>query len=54
VTLVYYPTGEQALYDWWFIALVVVASLCSAASLLRPDPLGLIDAWRRPEKFLRD
>jgi alpha-1,6-mannosyltransferase len=54
VTLVYYPTGEQALYDWWFIALVVVASLYSAASLLRPDPLGLIDAWRRPEKFLRD
>jgi alpha-1,6-mannosyltransferase len=54
VTLVYYPTGEQALYDWWFIALVVVASLYSAASLLRPDPLGLVDAWRRPEKFLRD
>lgn len=54
VTLVYYPTGEQALYDWWFIALVVVASLYSAASLLRPDPLGLIDAWRRPEKFIRD
>ncbi|MFI5591020.1 polyprenol phosphomannose-dependent alpha 1,6 mannosyltransferase MptB [Amycolatopsis sp. NPDC051758] len=54
VTLVYYPTGEQALYDWWFIALVVVASLYAAASLLRPDPLGLIDAWRRPEKFLRD
>ncbi|WP_410566016.1 polyprenol phosphomannose-dependent alpha 1,6 mannosyltransferase MptB [Amycolatopsis sp. cmx-4-61] len=54
VTLVYYPTGEQALYDWWFIAGVVVASLYSAASLLRPDPLGIIDAWRRPEKFLRD
>ncbi len=54
VTLVYYPTGEQALYDWWFIAGVVLASLYAAASLLRPDPLGLIDAWRRPEKFLRD
>ncbi|MEV0070264.1 polyprenol phosphomannose-dependent alpha 1,6 mannosyltransferase MptB [Amycolatopsis sp. NPDC050768] len=54
VTLVYYPTGEQALYDWWFIAIVVVVSLYAAASLLRPDPLGLIAAWRRPreEKFL--
>ncbi|MEU4520110.1 polyprenol phosphomannose-dependent alpha 1,6 mannosyltransferase MptB [Amycolatopsis sp. NPDC024027] len=54
VTLVYYPTGEQALYDWWFIAGVILASLYAAASLLRPDPLGIIDAWRRPEKFLRD
>ncbi len=52
VTLVYYPTGEQALYDWWFIALVVIASLYSAASLLRPDPLGLITMWRKPENFL--
>ncbi|MDT7728042.1 MAG: alpha,6-mannosyltransferase [Actinomycetota bacterium] len=45
---VYYPTGEQGLYDWWFIALVVAASLYAAASLLRPDPLGLIAAWRKP------
>jgi alpha-1,6-mannosyltransferase len=45
---VYYPTGEQGLYDWWFIALVVAASLYAAASLLRPDPLGLIEAWRKP------
>ncbi|MFE0025967.1 polyprenol phosphomannose-dependent alpha 1,6 mannosyltransferase MptB [Amycolatopsis sp. NPDC059021] len=47
VTLVYYPTGEQALYDWWFIAIVIAASLYAAASLLRPDPLGLVAAWRR-------
>ncbi|WP_179956992.1 polyprenol phosphomannose-dependent alpha 1,6 mannosyltransferase MptB [Amycolatopsis anabasis] len=47
LVLVYYPTGEQALYDWWFIALVVAASLYGAASLLRPDPLGLIAAWRK-------
>ncbi|MBB4683502.1 polyprenol phosphomannose-dependent alpha 1,6 mannosyltransferase MptB [Amycolatopsis jiangsuensis] len=53
VTLVYYPTGEQALYDWWFIAVVVLVSLYAAASLLRPDPLGLIAAWRKPkEEFL--
>lgn len=48
LVLVYYPTGEQALYDWWFIALVIGASLYAAASLLRPDPLGLIAAWRNP------
>jgi alpha-1,6-mannosyltransferase len=49
VTLVYYPTGEQALYDWWFIAIVVLVSLYAAASLLRPDPLGLFAAWRKPD-----
>ncbi|MFF5990795.1 polyprenol phosphomannose-dependent alpha 1,6 mannosyltransferase MptB [Prauserella flavalba] len=47
LVLVYYPTGEQSLYDWWFIAIVIAASLYGAASLLRPDPLGLIAAWRR-------
>ncbi|WP_410579533.1 polyprenol phosphomannose-dependent alpha 1,6 mannosyltransferase MptB [Amycolatopsis sp. lyj-108] len=54
VTLVYYPTGEQALYDWWFMAGVVAASVYAAASLLRPDPLGIVSAWRgRPvEQFL--
>lgn len=54
VTLVYYPTGEQALYDWWFMGIVVAASVYAAASLLRPDPLGIISAWRgRPvEQFL--
>ncbi|HET6290626.1 MAG TPA: hypothetical protein VFG15_28265, partial [Amycolatopsis sp.] len=54
VTLVYYPTGEQALYDWWFMAVVVAASVYAAASLLRPDPMGIISAWRgRPvEQFL--
>ena len=49
VVLVYYPTGEQGLYDWWFMAGVFAASLYAAASLLRPDPLGLIQAWRRPK-----
>ncbi|MCU1680353.1 MAG: hypothetical protein JWQ81_1092 [Amycolatopsis sp.] len=53
LVLVYYPTGEQGLYDWWFIAIVIAASLYAAASLLRPDPLGLIAAWRKPdEEFL--
>jgi alpha-1,6-mannosyltransferase len=49
LVLVYYPTGEQGLYDWWFVALVVAGSLYAAASLLRPDPLGLIAAWRKQD-----
>ncbi len=47
LVLAYYPTGEQSLYDWWFVAGVVAASLYGAVSLLRPDPLGLIAVWRR-------
>ncbi|WP_007023945.1 polyprenol phosphomannose-dependent alpha 1,6 mannosyltransferase MptB [Saccharomonospora iraqiensis] len=47
LVLAYYPTGEQSLYDWWFVAGVVAASLYGAVSLLRPDPLGLITVWRR-------
>ncbi|SFQ54823.1 alpha-1,6-mannosyltransferase [Amycolatopsis arida] len=48
LVLVYYPTGEQAMYDWWFIAGVVAASAYAAAAFLRPDPLGLVAAWRGP------
>lgn len=48
LVLVYYPTGEQAHYNWWYIGIVLVASVYAAASLLRPDPLGLITAWRKP------
>ncbi|WP_019813094.1 polyprenol phosphomannose-dependent alpha 1,6 mannosyltransferase MptB, partial [Saccharomonospora saliphila] len=47
LVLAYYPTGEQSLYDWWFVAGVVAASLYGAVSLLRPDPLGLFAVWRR-------
>ncbi|WP_277669517.1 polyprenol phosphomannose-dependent alpha 1,6 mannosyltransferase MptB [Saccharomonospora viridis] len=47
LVLVYYPTGEQSLYDWWFIIGVIAASLYGAASLWKPDPLGLVAAWRR-------
>ncbi|MBB3050929.1 alpha-1,6-mannosyltransferase [Prauserella isguenensis] len=49
LVLVYYPTGEQSLYHWWFVVGVVAASLYAAASLLKPDPLGLVAAWRRPD-----
>ena len=47
LVLAYYPTGEQALYDWWFVVVVLALSVYAAASLLRPDPLGLLGAWRR-------
>ncbi|WP_197319809.1 polyprenol phosphomannose-dependent alpha 1,6 mannosyltransferase MptB [Saccharomonospora sp. NB11] len=47
LVLVYYPTGEQSLYDWWFIIGVIAASLYGAASLLKADPLGLIGVWKR-------
>ncbi len=52
LVMVYYPTGEQALYDWWFMGVVVAVSLYAAASLLRPDPLGLVAAWRKPPRPL--
>lgn len=54
LVLVYYPSGEQGLYDWWFMGGVVAASLYAAASLLRPDPLGLVQVWRRQKAALRD
>lgn len=47
LVMAYYPTGEQALYDWWFVVLTVLLGVYAAASLLRPDPLGLIAAWRK-------
>jgi alpha-1,6-mannosyltransferase len=50
LVMAYYPTGEQALYDWWFVAITIGIGLYAAASLLRPDPLGLIGAWRRQGK----
>lgn len=45
LVMAYYPTGEQALYDWWFVAVTIALGVYAAASLLRPDPLGLVGAW---------
>lgn len=39
--VVYYPTGETALYNWPFLALCAAGGLLAATSLLRPDPLRL-------------
>jgi alpha-1,6-mannosyltransferase len=47
LVMAYYPTGEQALYDWPYVVLTLALGVYAAASLLRPDPLGLIEAWRK-------
>ncbi|MDQ4115586.1 MAG: polyprenol phosphomannose-dependent alpha 1,6 mannosyltransferase MptB, partial [Actinomycetota bacterium] len=39
--VVYYPTGETALYDWGFLAVALAGAALAAVSLLRPDPLRL-------------
>jgi alpha-1,6-mannosyltransferase len=41
ITLITYPTGTSALYDWAILPLFVVLAGLTAVSLLRPDPLGL-------------
>jgi alpha-1,6-mannosyltransferase len=37
----YYPNGEDALYNWPYLALCAAISLLAAVSLFRPDPLRL-------------
>ncbi len=39
--LAYYPDGEQAMFNWPYMAGVVALALLAAASLLRFDPLNL-------------
>ncbi|TCK25057.1 polyprenol phosphomannose-dependent alpha 1,6 mannosyltransferase MptB [Pseudonocardia endophytica] len=39
--VVYYPTGETALYNWGFLAVALAGAVLAAVSLLRPDPLRL-------------
>jgi alpha-1,6-mannosyltransferase len=43
--IVYYPSGEDALYNWPFLIVSALLAALAAKSLLRPDPLGL---RRRP------
>jgi alpha-1,6-mannosyltransferase len=38
--IVYYPSGEAALYNWGYLAVCAVLAWIAARSLLRPDPLG--------------
>src|SRR5699024_10761974 len=37
LVLAYYPSGEQAVYDWWYVAGLLLASWYAAACLRRPD-----------------
>jgi alpha-1,6-mannosyltransferase len=48
ITLITYPTGTSALYDWAVLPVLVIIAGITAISLLRPDPLHL-SARRRPE-----
>lgn len=41
ITLITYPTGASALYDWGILAGVIFVAAVTAVSLVRPDPLGL-------------
>lgn len=47
LVLAYYPDGEQAMYNWPFVAVGVGAAALAALSLLRFDPLGLNHFFRR-------
>lgn len=59
LVLAFYPTGEQALYNWWYMAMVFAASYVAARALVHPEPLALRDqlsrAWRelRPQRTPR-
>ncbi|WP_235883413.1 polyprenol phosphomannose-dependent alpha 1,6 mannosyltransferase MptB [Saccharopolyspora elongata] len=41
LVLAYYPDGEQAMYNWPFVAVGIGAAVLGALSLVRFDPLGL-------------
>ncbi|GAA3361498.1 polyprenol phosphomannose-dependent alpha 1,6 mannosyltransferase MptB [Saccharopolyspora gregorii] len=41
LVLAYYPDGEQAMYNWPFVAVGVGAAVLAGLSLVRFDPLGL-------------
>jgi len=46
--VVYYPNGEDALYNWGYLAACALAAVLAAVSLLREDPLRLRPGARRP------
>jgi alpha-1,6-mannosyltransferase len=41
LVVVYYPNGEDALYNWPYLAGCALVAALAAVSLLRPDPLRL-------------
>jgi alpha-1,6-mannosyltransferase len=51
LVIFYYPNGEDALYNWPFLALCAAMAGLAAVSLLRPDPLRLAaGARQRPRR----
>lgn len=46
--VVYYPNGEDALYDWPYLIACGLLAALAAASLRRPDPLRLSRRGARP------
>ena len=41
LVIVYYPNGEDALYNWGYLAACALVAALAAVSLLHPDPLRL-------------
>jgi alpha-1,6-mannosyltransferase len=41
LVIVYYPNGEDALYNWPYLAACALLAALASVSLLRPDPLRL-------------
>jgi alpha-1,6-mannosyltransferase len=41
LVIVYYPNGEDALYNWGYLAAWLAVAVLAAWSLVRPDPLRL-------------
>ena len=41
LVVVYYPNGEDGLYNWGYLAFCLAVAVLAAWSLVRPDPLRL-------------
>jgi alpha-1,6-mannosyltransferase len=50
LVIVYYPNGEDALYNWAYLVACALLSALAAVSLLRPDPLRLAAGARDPAR----
>jgi alpha-1,6-mannosyltransferase len=46
LVIVYYPNGEDALYNWGYLAACALVAALAAVSLLHPDPLRLASGAR--------
>ena len=45
--IVYYPNGEDALYNWPYLLACALVAALAAVSLYRPDPLRPSRLFRR-------